>query len=259
MSERPEPGEGKITFNKRYWEKEIRRAKIETLPQDIQDHIAELEAERDRYKSIAERNHLAARTDKLTQLPNRLALEEWVEPVIESCLQARSEGIPSTPENSLFVAMIDLDHFKLINDGPGHPIGDQVLVWFADQMRSQIREGDMVARVGGEEFVIVLNGIDRETAQTLMESLRAGIEGDSKDNLAEWNITDREAITASIGLAEFDQSCLTYNDVFGRADSAMYASKRERNQVSTYDKSDEFMTKKVRDAARITETAPEAA
>jgi len=246
VSERGDGGHGEVRFGHRYYEQQIAiPAELATLSKAAQEHVESLRTERDLYKK-------EARTDPLTDLPNRKALSEWVEPVIEARLRQR-QGVEQRQgaTGSLFIGVVDLDHFKKINDGPGHDVGDSVLVWLAAQMHSSISDRDIVARVGGggcgEEFVVGLNGVDRETALERLDDLRAQIESASQPKLAEWGITDREALTASIGLAEFDGSCTSYNDVFLRADAALYSAKEERNQVAAFNPNNPDMASKVRE------------
>ncbi|MEE8601747.1 sensor domain-containing diguanylate cyclase [Euzebya tangerina] len=104
--------------------------------------------------------------DTLTGLPNRRHLEEASKPIIASSL---------VQEQPLSLLMIDVDHFKQVNDSHGHAVGDEVLVAVADRLRQVVRPDDLVARVGGEEFVVLLAGSDLIMSMTVAERLRAAI------------------------------------------------------------------------------------
>lgn len=242
MSERVGAPQGELKFNERYYKAQIVQGEISALSPEAQQYIAELIAERDKY-------HREARIDMLTALPNRQSLHEWINPKIEGLLRKR-QGAEQRQESasSLHLAVIDIDKFKLVNDGVGHKVGDEVLVWLAHEVRTQIRDDDMVARIGGEEFVIGFGGAEQEAAQERLEALRQHIQTASQPKLAEWGITDRDAITISLGLAEFDASCEAYEDVFMRADAALYAAKQDRNKVMVFNPNDPDIASKLREA-----------
>ncbi|MFC5530786.1 sensor domain-containing diguanylate cyclase [Cohnella yongneupensis] len=162
-------------------------------------------------------NHLLetmALTDPLTGLKNRRFFQESLLANIAAYHRAR------TPF-SLFI--IDIDHFKSINDTYGHPIGDLVLTKLAQLLRAESREIDIVARFGGEEFVLILPGADRDAAVPVAERYRSKIEATPMGDYR---------ITASIGVAtiapeETDQT------VLHKADQALYHSKASgRNRVT---------------------------
>lgn len=213
---------------------------IQSLSPELQEHYAALESERDKYRR-------EARVDLLTDLPNRLALGEWTGPMIES-LQRQSERKEERHEvaTSLELGILDLDHFKQVNDLAGHDTGDKVLAWFGAEIKQFVRESDMVARVGGEEFVVAFNGAGMDMAAKRLDELRCHISEASRPKLAEWGISDREALTVSGGLAGFDSSCQNYDGLFLKADAALYAAKSERNQVVSFNPNDPGMAAKVR-------------
>ncbi len=135
-------------------------------------------------------------------------------------------------QRPLTVLMVDLDHFKQINDRFGHSAGDQVLVGFARKTRGLIRASDWFARFGGEEFVIVLPETPLGDAEIVAEKVRRELEG------APFLLASGEhRVTASFGLAALTLGSDENSDVvLGRADKALYRSKQEgRNRITVAD------------------------
>jgi two-component system cell cycle response regulator len=130
---------------------------------------------------------------------------------------------------ALAALLIDLDHFKQVNDTYGHPMGDQVLKVTGERIAQTVRMEDVGARYGGEEFVVLARGIDVAGAQVLGQRLRTRI------NLAEFQTPNGVLkVTASIGIAVLskDSGYRTASELIGAADEALYAAKRGgRNQV----------------------------
>jgi two-component system, cell cycle response regulator len=159
-----------------------------------------------------------ALTDSLTGLYNRRGLE------------GRSEAIhfrPGSPQLAQVWIMADIDHFKRVNDTYGHEAGDEVLKAVAEALRATARGADVVARFGGEEFVLVLPDTSAEVAVRIAERLRLAIEALSTEIGGEII-----RVTASFGIAQRTaQESLP--EVLERADAALYSSKREgRNRVT---------------------------
>ena len=126
--------------------------------------------------------------------------------------------------------MLDIDHFKRVNDTYGHPSGDKVICQVMDICRQMSREIDVVARLGGEEFAVFLPGSDSEQAVAVAERIRSRVEATLVQSL------DGQAIhfTVSLGVAELSPTDLTEVDWLGRADAALYAAKNSgRNKVIT--------------------------
>ncbi|MEO7248086.1 MAG: diguanylate cyclase [Novosphingobium sp.] len=147
---------------------------------------------------------IAAQRDVLTGLPNRRAFFD----VARSLEATREPGC---------LAVIDLDNFKRVNDSHGHAAGDKVLRLFGQIGDAAIRSTDMLARLGGEEFAILLPGATMEQARVICQRIL--------DNLANATMTQGPAkfhVTASAGLAEFDG---TIDDALQRADAALYQAK----------------------------------
>lgn len=175
----------------------------------VQDITERVEAQR--------RLEQMARTDSLTGLYNRQHLMERFEAEL-----ARA----SRYSRPLSVMMIDLDHFKQVNDGYGHLAGDDVLVAAASVIEEILRETDFVGRYGGEEFLAVLPETSLEGAMDLAERLRGAME----DNCHWMPCGDELEVTCSIGVAE--ALCDEVENIIDLADSAMYAAKRTgRNRV----------------------------
>ncbi|MFP5248170.1 MAG: diguanylate cyclase, partial [Thermoanaerobaculia bacterium] len=161
----------------------------------------------------------ASLTDPLTQLRNRRFLEQVIASDVEMALR-RGED--------LVFLLVDLDHFKAVNDTYGHAAGDAVLVQMAGILRTTFRASDHVVRWGGEEFLIVARFIPRANADELAEKLRAAVESHAFA-LADGTVLRK---TCSIGVAAFPSARLTWEQVVNLADEALYAAKRGgRNQA----------------------------
>ncbi|MEA2204505.1 MAG: hypothetical protein QOE77_1281 [Blastocatellia bacterium] len=157
----------------------------------------------------------AAFTDHLTGLANRRRFERQLEREVE---RTRRSGRP------FCLLMLDIDHFKLVNDTHGHEAGDEVLRQLARVLQEETRGIDLSARVGGEEFAVLLTETEMHSGVEVSERLRAAIEQAAMPQQA--------GITASFGLAEFPRSAKTASELFIAADAAMYAAKAQgRNRV----------------------------
>ena len=152
-----------------------------------------------------------AMTDELTGVPNRRAVLARLDPVLLR---------PSDPPCSILI--IDIDHFKSINDHHGHAAGDQVLKVVADRVRSRVVEPAFFGRLGGEEFLVVLPGVVLDPALEIAESFREGI---MSLDTGRW-FADRRSITASIGVSTSSPGGDTVSSILQRADAALYAAKR---------------------------------
>lgn len=153
----------------------------------------------------------AAYHDSLTGLPNRRLFSDRLTVAVA---QALRQGEP------LGVVLIDMDHFKLLNDSWGHTTGDELLQGVANRLKDAAREGDTVARLGGDEFVLVLSGIRRpedlaEVTEKLLSNLREHWQLDRGDF----------QITASAGIAIYPQDGKDAENLLKSADTAMYEAK----------------------------------
>jgi diguanylate cyclase (GGDEF)-like protein/PAS domain S-box-containing protein len=173
-------------------------------------------------RSSAERFAQLARQDVMTGLPNRLALEERLPAQLERAVQNH---------DSVAVIFLDLDRFKNINDTLGHRVGDDLLRAVSQRMLAQIDNRATVYRPGGDEFVIVVDGIKhkRTVASISMDLLQAFSEP--------FELDGRELfVTASLGASVFPQNAQTADELIAFADSAMYRAKEAgRNNAKFYD------------------------
>ncbi|WP_051071342.1 putative bifunctional diguanylate cyclase/phosphodiesterase [Ilumatobacter coccineus] len=148
--------------------------------------------------------------DQLTSLPNRILIEQRI---ADALIELAAE--PST----VTVLFIDIDRFKLINDGLGHAAGDALLVQFAERLRSVLRPADSIARLSGDEFVVLLGDgeidADGSVIERVLEACRAP-----------YRVLDREVFaSATIGVARADTPDVVASDLIATADRAMYGAK----------------------------------
>lgn len=162
--------------------------------------------------------HIMATTDGLSGLLNRRAFDE---------LLHRELQPTDRRQEPMALLLIDLDHFKAINDEYGHQMGDEVIRRVSQLLCINTREIDAVARYGGEEFVMMLKGMNLERAESIAERLRTQIE-------AMAGLPESIRVTASIGIAMKNPGD-TVASLLKRSDEALYLSKRAgRNRVSTH-------------------------
>jgi diguanylate cyclase (GGDEF)-like protein len=170
--------------------------------------------------------------DSLTGLLNRRTFDEKFSRMV-ACSTPADSALASTTERrhpndieGQWLAVVDIDHFKRVNDQFGHLYGDEVLILVANLLRSSFRTQDRVFRFGGEEFVILLRSVSLADARTAFERLRANIE--------EHHFPQLGTITVSIGFVSISSS--TPVVILGHADQALYFGKSNgRNQVCFYD------------------------
>lgn len=161
--------------------------------------------------ALARVNVLATR-DELTGLPNRRHMRERVEHEVQRV--RRGHG-------TMCVGVLDLDHFKTVNDKLGHSAGDAVLVNFALQAQAVLRETDVLARWGGEEFLLVCSDTSIEQALQVVERLRRHLH-----QPASWAQCEVESVTFSAGLALHEPGA-SFEQTLALADSALYQAKRQ--------------------------------
>ena len=157
-----------------------------------------------------------ATTDPLTGLLNRRALVERLTTEMERALRY---------DTSVSLLLVDLDHFKHVNDTYGHLAGDGVLRAVSELLTEEARSSDLVARYGGEEFLVVLPETDDAGAAVLAERMRERVAGHL---FRAWESDGPLRVTASIGLATFPAARIeSVEDLFARADAALYRAKAE--------------------------------
>ena len=196
--------------------------------QELQNDNRRLQAELDETrKAVAlqsqklEQAQAEARIDALTGLPNRRSFDERID---------QFHALYDRGNSPYVVALLDIDHFKSINDEHGHGVGDKVLAFVADVLRSTQRWTDHVARFGGEEFVILLPRLNGHKAKFVVDRQRALIENAT---LALGG--QKLSVTVSAGIAEVFPGD-TIAAVLARADEALYAAKASgRNQTCLED------------------------
>lgn len=181
----------------------------------------ELSVARDRAESARQQLAQANRelevlsvTDKLTALFNRVKLDRVL---VSEVTRARRYG------SALSVVLLDIDHFKVVNDTYGHNVGDEVLVDIADTLRGNVRDSDTVGRWGGEEFLVILPSTNLARAGDVAEKIRVRI--------AALHLPTVGQVTVSLGVAEY-RTGDTEQQLVARADIALYAAKESgRNLV----------------------------
>jgi diguanylate cyclase (GGDEF)-like protein len=158
-------------------------------------------------------------TDHLTELYNRGHWEDAVK---------REYARHSRYASNASLVMIDIDHFKRVNDTYGHQAGDAVIRRVAEVIRRHARDADVAGRYGGEEFAVLLPDTDKEGARVFSERLRQAIEAEVVEHEGQ-----RIRCTISLGVADLSQPLEGYESLIERADQALYDSKENgRNQVS---------------------------
>ncbi|WP_271754476.1 sensor domain-containing diguanylate cyclase [Cohnella sp. JJ-181] len=216
-----------LEMNKRIeHEKDILRTKtqLEALYQAtheanlrLEQLHAEYEEKQQELLRLNERLETLASTDPLTGLRNRRFFQERL------LFETEQYGRTQRPFSLL---ILDIDHFKSINDTYGHPVGDLVLASLADLLRSNSGPDDVAARYGGEEFVLILPGAGRDDAMCAAERYRSGVEAAAWEGLR---------ITISIGVSTISPGD-TDAALVNKADHALYASKSGgRNRVTHAD------------------------
>ena len=184
--------------------------RLESAEGTLEDQVAEITA----YKS-------EARTDAMTGLANRRVFDELLRDRLNDW---QRDGVPVS------VLLVDIDHFKRFNDDYGHLAGDEVLTQVARLLSDSMGEGDLVSRIGGEEFSVIIDADGPQTAQTRAEHARQEIEQ------ADFVYEDQPLhVTVSIGVAD-SQGAENASSLVKRVDVALYASKAAgRNIVHWHD------------------------
>ena len=167
-------------------------------------------------KRLLESLHYQAHHDSLTGLPNRLLLADRLDQAIK---RADRNADP------IAILFLDLNEFKLVNDQHGHAAGDELLAAAASKLRAAVRSGETVARIGGDEFVVVLEQTDREQAEQTAERIRLQLQ----------SIVLRDEprpVTASVGIAIRTDPLVDVDQLLRQADAAMYQMKEKRTSAT---------------------------
>jgi diguanylate cyclase (GGDEF)-like protein len=185
--------------------------------------------------------------DALTGLLNRRSFEERLNRCINQMLEttlkekdAAEKGQSIPTEEIPHLAVLDIDHFKLVNDTYGHLYGDDVLLLFSNKMKESFSAETSLYRFGGEEFVVVMNS-SKSNALAELEKFRKEIE--------RFNFPQVGTVTVSIGFTQIDDGCTVSSSIIDRADQALYYAKEHgRNRTCSYDeliKSGELVKKTI--------------
>lgn len=178
-----------------------------------------LEASTVDVQDLLQKMYQSATTDPLTGLFNRRAFEERLNEEFSVLTRHKMESC---------LAVVDVDHFKKVNDSQGHQVGDLVLKALADKLQKSVRTGDLVGRWGGEEFILYIRQSGIEGATSLLERLRLEIEEEELP-LLNGEFLKVTISAGVVSLAGFEE----WRAAFARADEALYASKSEgRNKVT---------------------------
>lgn len=169
-----------------------------------------------------------AQYDQLTQLPNRALLLDRLEQAIarHQRLLNRSSARPQTDAPRLALMFVDLDRFKPVNDDHGHAVGDALLQQVAQRMTACVRASDTVARIGGDEFIVLLPEVySTQAALTVAENIRNGLR-QAFEIVADGGATLTLHISSSVGVALFPDHASGMGDLMRVADEAMYLAKQ---------------------------------
>lgn len=205
------------TINDREEAEKVEEQALITLLQNMQRELSSMEKKTQQYRKKLLEQRLQTHTDPLTKIPNRIAYNERIEQEYERWKRSK------TP---LCMAVVDIDHFKSINDKYGHAAGDKTLQVIAKQLRANLRKTDFLARWGGEEFVMLFPDSELGSLQPALEKIRAKLEG-LPFKFKQQPVT----ITASFGVTQFSGKD-NIEAVFERADKHLYTAKNNgRNQI----------------------------
>ena len=186
---------------------------------DLQHALSKIRNDHYRQKEL-EQVLIEADTDKLTGLANRRSLEEFLDALVT---------IFPEEKQSFSLIMADVDHFKYYNDTHGHQMGDIVLAKIASILKNSIRRGDLAARFGGEEFVVILPNCSKENAVLIGNKLSAAI---SDDNIQFQQKHPMGSLTCTFGIATYPDDADTKELLLKRADECLYEGKKSgRNKV----------------------------
>jgi diguanylate cyclase (GGDEF)-like protein len=208
--------------------REARRDVVAGLDAGADDYVVkppDPEELRSRLKAgirvLAMEHHFArvAMVDSLTELPNRRSLDDTFSRQLTRSLRE---------QHAVSLLMVDVDHFKRLNDTHGHLVGDEVLKRLARILRRQVRPQDLVARYGGEEFALMLPNTDLDAAMMIADRLRAAIGNHDTEEAS----PQLPLATVSVGVAS-TRAPISLSELMSQSDAALYRAKQAgRNRVS---------------------------
>ena len=215
---------------------------LEKRNTELRDTLDRLSKSRAEVKRQNEELKFLATRDPLTGCLNRRAAFERFQNVLE---EVSESGSP------LSCIMIDIDHFKKINDRYGHTAGDKVIKFVAKSLREAARVEDIVARYGGEEFCLILPGIDVDDASLFAERLRETIYNDFRTKFS-----SKRELTVSLGIAGYKHGEESAMELLNRSDQALYAAKAHgRNRSVRWD--DPEVSALAADSTNLTAAIPD--
>jgi diguanylate cyclase (GGDEF)-like protein len=213
---------------------------LELQKQKLQVTVSDLELSKKEIQRQNKELHFLATRDPMTGCLNRRSFNEQF---AESFNQAKSDN------KQLTCIMVDIDHFKLVNDNYGHGVGDEVIILLAKILLSSTRDEDIVSRYGGEEFCIILPGIDIDEAVSVAERIRLKIKKDSIDTFE-----SGPHITASLGVSSILDNAKDPAELNDQADQALYVAKESgRNRVISWTADSKTSPPKPTDGAKTEE------
>jgi diguanylate cyclase (GGDEF)-like protein len=197
---------------------------LNTAREHAEAYREKLEAVNARLKRTNTDLQRLAVQDPLTGLPNRTLITDRLQ---QAMREARRN------EQKMALIMIDLDHFKEVNDTLGHGVGDNLLIGVGRSLGGVLRELDTLGRLGGDEFAIVLPDTDRESAETVADKLQAALRDPIRVDHNSFSVA------ASMGIALYPEHGQSVSALMKCADVAMYMAKRNRNDFAVYDPLDD--------------------
>jgi len=202
---------------------EALQSKIDLADSRLLASNLQLTVQSEKLKSMNKELRLLSVTDSLTGLYNRRYFENLME---------KESATVDRHDETYSILLIDIDHFKIINDNYGHPEGDIVLMEISSILSSNIRQSDILCRIGGEEFIVLMKRAGKTDSLILAEKLRSVVRAQT------FRFSDENVrISVSIGISTYHKSSVDdVNDPIKSADEALYYCKENgRNQVAHYD------------------------
>lgn len=199
--------------------------RIQAVNSRLMDHIASVGEEMDELRETLKSAQKDSLTDSLTSIPNRRRFDQFLRLCVET---------PGGQTQPLSVIFTDVDHFKSFNDEHGHKMGDQVLKLVAGELTRFTKSTDLAARIGGEEFALILPGISAEEAYERAERIRTTISARQLRNKVTGDLIGQ--VTLSLGVTTW-HAADTLDSFIERADAALYQAKsRGRNRTELTEK-----------------------